>query len=109
MKNKIEKIIANLSIEFNKVFEDFQGIYLYGIFKDFQPHDDEDIELVAVFDAEDKSKRELIWKIIGKTENDFDVFIDLHPIPLKELEKDEAFFQEVVIEGLFYNKSGVKK
>lgn len=109
MENKIQKIVTDLSVEFNKVFDDFQGVYLYGLFKDFQQHEDEDIEFVAIFDTEDKAKREIMWKIVGKLEMDYDVFIDLHPVPVEELEKDEEFFQEVVIEGIFYNKLGVKK
>ena len=44
-------------------------MYLFGTFLDGKMHEGEDIELVAIFDIEDKSKREQIWPIIGKIEN----------------------------------------
>ena len=65
------------SIEFNKKFDDFKGIYLFGRFVDGKEHKGEDIELVALFENEDKSKREEIWPIIGKIETEMDVF----PVP----------------------------
>ena len=80
MANSVDTVIIRLSKEFNKTFDDFKGIYLFGVHLDGKMHSDEDIELVALFDIEDKSKREQIWPIIGKVETDLGVCIDLYQI-----------------------------
>lgn len=108
MKDKIEKIISALNKELEEVFDDFQGIYLAGIYTDYQPHEDEDITLVGIFNQEDKEKREHIWRIIGKVEVNFDVFIDFYPMTKEELENDEEFFEDVVINGIFYKPDTIK-
>jgi len=104
MSNKIDDIVTQLIKALKKDFPDFRGVYLFGLYLDGKMHDDEDIELVAIFDNEqDKAKRELIWRVIGKVEEDFDVFIDLHPLTIKEFKKDEELYQEVTEEGIFFN------
>ncbi len=114
MTNKAESTIIRLMQKFvkdtidmlNKVlsekFDDFHGLYLYGAFADGTYESDDDIEIVAIFDSEDKAKREIIWPIVGKVETDLDVFIDLHPILMEELKKDEDFYDEVVNNGIFF-------
>ncbi|HNW25237.1 MAG TPA: hypothetical protein PLG15_05065 [Candidatus Gastranaerophilaceae bacterium] len=106
MHEKVEKAVNLLIAEFSKRFDDFHGIYLYGLFLDGNFHEEEDIELVAVFDSEDKAKRELIWPIVGKVETELDVFIDLNPTTMAELEKDEELYEDVVKNGLFFNPLG---
>ncbi len=104
MSNKIDDIIVELIKSIKKDFSDFKGIYLFGLFLDGKMHDDEDIELVAIFDTEqDKAKREQIWRIIGKLEETFDVFIDLHPLSIKEFKQDSELYEEVTAEGIFFN------
>ena len=89
MPNSVDDIIVELIKDMKKSFVDFRGIYLFGLFLDGKMHQDEDMELVAIFDNEqDKSKREQIWRIIGKIEEDFDVYIDLHPLTIKEFKKE---------------------
>jgi predicted nucleotidyltransferase len=102
MQKIVEEVIDLLNKAFSERFNDFHGIYLYGIFLDGKNHKTEDIELVAIFDTEDKYKREVIWPIVGKIETDLDVFIDLHPITMDELKKDEEFYDEVVNRGTFF-------
>lgn len=102
MEKVIEEVIDLLNKAFSERFDDFHGLYLHGVFADGRNHRDEDIELVAVFDVENKYKRELIWPIVGKIETDLDVFIDLHPITMDELKKDEDFYDEVVNKGVFF-------
>lgn len=102
MQKFVEETIKLLSKAFSENFCDFHGLYLYGVFTDGKPHTSEDIEIVAIFDTEDKSKRELIWPIVGKIETDLDVYIDLHPITMEELKKDEDFYDEVVNKGIFF-------
>ena len=38
MKDKIEKIISALNKELGQIFDDFQGIYLAGLYTDYKPH-----------------------------------------------------------------------
>lgn len=102
MQKYVEDTINLLKKAFSETFDDFHGLYLHGVFTDGKNHPDEDIEIVAVFDVENKFKRELIWPIVGKVETDLDVFIDLHPITMEELEKDEDFYDEVVNQGIFF-------
>lgn len=101
MQKYVEEAINLLSKALKEHFDDFQGLYLYGIFTDGKNHPDEDIEIAAIFDTVDKHKRELIWPIVGKIETDMDIFIDLHPITMEELKKDEEFYDEVVNKGIF--------
>jgi predicted nucleotidyltransferase len=108
MADNVDEVILALSQEFSKTFADFRGIYLFGVFLDGKMHEDEDIELVAIFDAEDKSKREQIWPIIGKTETDLNVCIDLYPYTMDEFKADEEIYDEVMAEGVFYHKTGAK-
>jgi len=106
MQKKVEEAINLLITALNKHFDDFHGLYLHGIFTDGNPHKDEDIEMVAIFDIEDKYKREIIWPIVGKIETTLDVFIDLHPITMAELKKDEDFYDDVVNHGIFFDARG---
>lgn len=104
MSNKIDDVIVELIKALKKEYSDFKGIYLFGLFLDGKMHEDEDIELVAIFDNEKaKEQRENIWKIIGKIEENFNVFIDLHPLTVKELKKEQDIFEEVTEEGVFFN------
>ena len=89
MQKFVEDTINSLRKALSGSFDDFHGLYLYGSFADGTFEADDDIELVAIFDFEDKAKRELIWPIVGKVETELDVFIDLHPITMEELKKDE--------------------
>ena len=106
MANSVDEVIAKLSKAFNRVFNDFKGMFLFGIHTDGKMHDGEDIELAALFDVEDKSKREQIWPIIGKIETEMDVCIDLYPYTPESFKKDEDIYQEVMVEGIFYNNKG---
>lgn len=104
MQKFVEEVINSLNKAFSDKFDDFHGLYLYGVFTDGKPHPDEDIEIAAIFDIENKFKREEIWPVVGKIETDLDVYIDLHPITMEELEKDEEFYDEVVKKGIFFEK-----
>lgn len=102
MQKFVEEAINLLNKAFSERFDDFEGLYLHGVFTDGKKHKDDDIEIVAIFDVENKYKRELIWPIVGKIETDLDVFIDLHPITMDDLKKDEEFYDEVVNQGIFF-------
>lgn len=102
MQKEVEETINFLMKAFRDNFDDFHGLYLFGIFVDGKEHNGEDIEIAAIFDIENKLKREEIWPIVGKIETDLDVFIDLHPLTMEELEKDDDYFDDVVNHGIFF-------
>ncbi len=109
MSNKVIEVIKLLSNSFRKKFDDYKGLYLFGAYLDDREHEDEDIELVAIFDTEDKSKREQIWPIIGKIETELEVCIDLYPYTMEEFKNDEDLYDEVMEEGIFFNPLGIKQ
>ena len=109
MKNTVDEVIFKLSKGFNQVFDDFKGMYLFGASTDGEIHPDEDIELAAIFEIEDKSKREQIWPIIGKIETEMDVCIDLYPYTEKSFKQDEDIYNEVMTDGIYYNNKGMKE
>ena len=108
MTKTVDEVIMILSKTLRKRFEDFKGMYLFGAFLDGQQHEGEDIELVALFDIDDQSKREEIWPLIGKIETDLDVCIDLYPYTEQEFQQDEELYEEVMKTGVFYNKVGLR-
>ena len=109
MSNTVHEVIKLLSASFRKKFDDYIGMYLFGAYLDGLEHKDEDIELVALFGAEDKAKREAIWPIIGKIETDLNVSIDLYPYTEEEFKNDEDLYDEVINEGIFYDSLGINK
>lgn len=109
MSTKVHEVIKLLSAAFRKKFDDYKGLYLFGTFLDGKEHDDEDIEIVALFENQDKSKREEIWPIVGKIETELGVCIDLYPYTDEEFKQDEDIYEEVIVEGIFYNQLGVTK
>ncbi len=106
--NSVDEVISKLCKALDRVFKDFKGMYLFGTFLDGKIHDGEDIELAAIFETEDKSKREQIWPIIGKIETELDVCIDLYPYTPESFKQDEEIYEEVMAEGIFYNNKGQK-
>lgn len=102
MQKFVKDTIAMLSKALSEAFDDFHGLYLYGEYAKGTNEGDDDIELVAIFDFEDKAKREVIWPIVGKVETELDVYIDLHPYTMEELQKDEEFYDEVVNNGIYF-------
>lgn len=109
MQKQVKEIIDLLIKALKENFDDFHGLYLYGSFATGSNQKDDDMEIVAIFDAEDKHKRELIWPIVGKIETEFDVYIDLHPLTMEGFKQDEDFYTEVVNEGIFFDCDGVRK
>ena len=105
----VNEVIRRLSQGFNQVFDDYKGLYLCGISSDGEIHEDEDIELAAIFDIDDQSKRKQIWPIIGKVETEMDVCIDLYPFTEETLKEDEEIYEQVKQTGIFYNKKGMKE
>ena len=107
MAGQIHEVIKRLSNAFRKNFEDYKGLYLFGAYLDGKEHEDEDIEIVALFDIEDKSKREQIRPVVGKIETELDVCIDLYPYTLEQFKADEDLYEEVMQEGIFFNPLGI--
>lgn len=109
MSEIIHDVIKLLSGAFRKKYSDFKGLYLFGASIDGKYHEDEDIEIVALFETQDKTKREEIWPIIGKIETELNVSIDLYPYTNEEFKNDEFLYDEVINEGIFYNPLGISK
>ena len=109
MSEKLHEVIKILSGAFRKKFADYKGMYLFGAYLDGNDHEEDDIELVALFDAQDKAKREEIWPIVGKVETELEVSIDLYPYTDEEFKNDEELYEEVQAEGVFYNPLGISK
>ena len=109
MSKKVHDVIKLLSGAFRKKFEDYKGLYLFGASLDGEYHEDSDIEIVALFDVQDKAKREEIWPIVGKIETELEVSIDLYPYTEEEFKQDEDLYDEVINEGIFYNSLGITK
>lgn len=109
MSEKLNEVIKKLSNAFRKKFDDYKGLYLFGTYLDGKDHEDEDIEIVAIFDIEDKSKREQIWPVIGKIETELEVCIDLYPYTMADFKKDGELYEEVMEEGIFYNTLGIRQ
>lgn len=109
MASTVDEVIYRLSRGFNQIFDDFKGMYLFGASVDGKIHEDEDIELAAIFDVDDQSKHNQIWPIIGKVETDMDVCIDLYPFTEETFKQNEEIYEIVQEEGIFYNKRGKKE
>lgn len=108
MTKDLQMVIKTLTSAFRRKFDDYKGMYVFGESKDGKIHDDEDIEIVALFETQDKAKREEIWPIVGKVETSLEVCIDLYPYTQDEFEKDEDIYDEVMEEGIFFNSLGIK-
>jgi predicted nucleotidyltransferase len=108
MKNRVDEVVFKIAKAFNRVFPDIKGFYVFGIHTDGKLHRNEDVEIVALFDVEDKAKREQIWPIIGKIETDMDICIDLYPYTQEQFEADEEVYSAAVDEGIFYNPMGIR-
>jgi len=104
----VDEVVFKISKSFNQIFDDYKGMYVFGSCTDGQIHENEDLELAAIFDVEDKFKREQIWPVIGKIETELDVCIDLYPYTKESFKKDEEIYETVMTEGIFYNNKGVK-
>ncbi len=109
MSNKVHEVIKLLSGALRRRFNDYKGLYLFGAYLDGQEHEDEDIEIVALFDNTDKAKRENIWPIIGKIETELEVSLDVYPYTEEEFKNDDILYDEVISEGVFYNPLGIAK
>jgi predicted nucleotidyltransferase len=108
-EKKVHEVIKRLSNAFRKRFNDYYGLYLFGASVDGEVHEDEDIEIVAIFGSEDKAKREAIWPIIGKLETELEVSVDLYPYTEEQFKNDEILYEEVITEGIFYNPLGIEE
>ena len=109
MSSKVHDVIKLLSGSLRKNFDDYKGLYLFGAFLDDNDHEDEDIEIVALFEHTDNAKRESIWPVVGKIETELNVSIDLYPYTNDEFKNDEYLYDEVRREGRFYDPLGITK
>lgn len=102
MNKKVEKIINKLNRELSALIPDFCGVYVYGsqVRGDFTP--DSDIDVVGLFKKINDKIESKLYKLISFLNYEEDVFIDIHPMTERELNKNYFFHDEVVNKGIFY-------
>lgn len=102
MRN-IKTIIKKLNEVIKDSFSDFIGIYLYGSYANNSATENSDIDLVAIFtESLSRDNKLKLWSIVGKLENNYNVFFDLHPLSKEELERNPIYYNQVVNKGIFY-------
>ncbi len=100
---KIEKVIQDLNKELFSKFNNFEGIYLYGSRAKGNYGPESDIDIIVLFKDSYSIKTESeLAEIIINIELKYDIFVDYHPMTLKELERNQVFYNEVVNKGLYY-------
>ena len=102
MDKKTLQVIETLNKKLKETFKDFKGAYLYGSKAKGISTTDSDIDIVAIFSSVHRDKRMTIWGIVGKIEAEMDVFIDLHPMTIEDLERNAIYYDQVVNNGIFY-------
>jgi len=75
---------------------------LYGSQIKGTSHKESDIDIIAIFDDVDRQKDFDLGGIICELMYKYDVYIDLHPYTIENLEKNPVFYNEVVNKGQFY-------
>ena len=99
----IKTIIKNLNKIVKDSFSNFTGIYLYGSYANNSATEYSDIDVVAIFtESLSRDSKLKLWSIIGKIENNYNVFFDLHPMSKEELERNPIYYNQVVNKGIFY-------
>lgn len=84
-----------------KKYDDFQGLYLYGSHVKGTATPTSDVDIIAVFSNINHNKKRSIHGEALEIELNENIFIDLHPMTLDELNLNYIFFDEVK-KGLFY-------
>ena len=104
MKSKVKKVVNILYKALKENFSSFKGAYLYGSFAKNTSHKFSDIDIVVLFDKiPDRKALGLLWRIAGRIEAEYDVFLDLNPTTKEELKINPFYYEEVVNKGIFYD------
>jgi len=105
LKKKVSKIVKELSELIKIRFPDYKGLYVYGSQVKGDSHKDSDIDIVALFDTTCWQKTYELSEIICDLIYKYDIYIDVHPYTIQDLEKNPVYHNEVVNKGIFYGKS----
>ncbi|MEI8128811.1 MAG: nucleotidyltransferase domain-containing protein [bacterium] len=102
MNKKIEKVVRKLNEELSKLIPDFMGVYVYGsqVRDDCTP--ESDIDIVGLFNKINDDIETKLYKLISFLNYKENVFIDIHPMTKRELNRNYFFHDEVVNKGIFY-------
>lgn len=99
----IKDLISDINKKLSSCFNDFQGVYFYGSRARGEYSTDSDFDFIIVFkngySIEDEYK---LAGVIGEIELKYDIFIDYHPMTIKELERNPVFYNQVVKNGIYY-------
>ena len=104
MDKKVNQMVLELRNALKDSLEDFEGLYLYGSQAKGSAKADSDVDVVVILrgSSVDKKKRWIIWDIVSFLDYKYDMVFDLHPMTMKELERNPIFHNEVVNKGIFY-------
>ncbi len=99
----IDKIIKKLNKKIKNLFNNFNGVYLYGSYAAKSARTDSDIDIVALFDNKlTREERMDLWGIVGELEAEMDIVLDMHPMTLSELKQNPVYYMQVVDKGIYY-------
>lgn len=99
---KKAKLIAQKLRKELQQYKSFIGLYLYGSWIKGTAKTNSDIDIVAIFKNKNKEYTKSIIKA-WDLELQNDVVIDFHPFLLKQLQKDNLYFDEIK-KGIYYGK-----
>lgn len=96
-------LISDLNYELTSNFDKFEGVYMYGsrVRGDYEPESDYDFIILFKNDYSVAEENKLAGIII-KIELKYDIFIDYHPMTMKELKRNPVFYDQVVNKGIYY-------
>lgn len=99
MSNKAQQIAEELRDQL-KVYDDFIGLYLYGSYACGTPHEDSDIDILALFENDKQYDDDIIlpaWRL----EIANDVIVDFHTYTPQQLEFNRLYCENVK-RGIYY-------
>lgn len=99
MSDKAKKIAEELRDKL-KVYDDFIGLYLYGSYACGTPHEDSDIDILALF-ANDKRGNRAPLMDAWDLEIANDVIIDFHAYTPQQFEFNRLYCENVK-KGFYY-------
>ncbi len=85
-------------------FPDFKALYLFGSRAKGNYSQDDDYDLVVLFDSVDKNKELKIFRLIGEAEYKFNCLIDIQILTEEDFKFNPFFYEEVIKNGILYER-----
>lgn len=99
---EISAIIKELNKLIKAKYDDFQGSYLYGSRVNGAFQENSDIDVVVLFEDMNNDKDLELSGIINDLLYKYGIYIDLQAYTPDKLERNPAYYKEVVQNGIFY-------